>query len=292
MKEIDYLAPETLENTLEILSIRGEEARIIAGGTDLIPRIRSGLLKPSLLIDPRLLSLDYIRLDNNMIRIGACTTHTDILESGILAKHLPLLGETAREIAGPPVRNRGTIGGNLVNASPAADFAAPLLVFDAELVLKRRGSERTVPIDGFFSGPGKTIMTSDEIITEINVPLLPYGTGTKFIKLGKRKAMAISVVSVAVSITIDDNETISDARIALGSVAPTPIRTKSAEAFLLVNPPNNDIFAEAGEIAASESSPISDIRASDSYRKKMVSVLTKRALIEAWNHSKQGIKNE
>ena len=292
MKEIDYLTPESLEDTLEILSIRGDEARIIAGGTDLIPQMRSGLLKPSLLIDPRLLSLDYINLDNNIIRIGACTTHTDILESGILVKYLRLLGETASEIAGPPVRNRGTIGGNLVNASPAADFAAPLLVYDAQLVLKRWGSARVVPVDGFFTQPGKTIMKSDEIITEICVPLLPHGTGTKFIKLGKRKAMAISVVSVAVSITKDNNGAISIARIALGSVAPTPIRVKSAEAFLLVNPPNDDVFAEAGEIAASESSPISDIRASDSYRKRMVSVLTKRALIDAWNRIRQGIDNE
>lgn len=282
MKNSDYLTPETLEETLKTLRIRGEGARIIAGGTDLIPRIRSGLLKPSLLIDIRLLSLNYIKLERDLIRIGACVTQTDILESTLLSRHLPMLVETAREIAGPSVRNRGTIGGNLVNASPAADFASPLLVYDARVVLKRLGSERVIPLEDFFTQPGKTVTRSDEVLTDIIVPLLPPSTGTKFIKLGKRLAMAISVVSVAVRLTLE-KDVISISRIALGSVAPTPIRAKNAEAFLQGKIPNEKIFTEAAEIANSDSSPISDIRASENYRKKMVSVLTRRALMDAWS---------
>lgn len=282
MKNSDYLTPETLEETLKTLRIRGEEAQIIAGGTDLIPRIRPGLIKPSLLIDIRLLSLNYIKLERDVIRIGACATQTDILESTLLLRHLPMLVETAREIAGPPVRNRGTIGGNLVNASPAADFASPLLVYDARVVLKRLGSERVIPLKDFFTQPGKTVTRFDEVLTEILVPLLPPNTGTKFIKLGKRQAMAISVVSVAVRLTLE-KDVISISRIALGSVAPTPIRAKNAEAFLQGKIPNVKLFTEAAEIASSDSSPISDVRASENYRKKMVSVLTRRALMDAWS---------
>ncbi len=289
---MDYFAPETLEDTLKCLNTKGSTARLIAGGTDLIPRIRSGLAAPSLLIDPRLLSLDFIIVSDHMIRVGACTTHTQILESNLIAKYLPLLAESAREIAGPPVRNRGTIGGNLANASPAADLATPLLVYDAQVVLKCLASERVVPLDVFFTAPGKTILTAEEMMTEIRIPLLPESTGTKFLKLGKRKAMSISVVSVAARITLDGQGTISLARIALGSVAPTPVRATSAESGLANSRPNHQVFTQAGEIAASESSPISDIRGSASYRRAMVAVLTRRALSDAWVRAESDMAHE
>jgi carbon-monoxide dehydrogenase medium subunit len=244
--------------------------------------MRSRVIEPKLLVDLRLLNLDGIEKTADGIRIGASATHTDILESDLLAEHCPALCEAAADIAGPPIRNRGTVGGNLVNASPAADLAPPLLVYDAVVILAKAGSKREIPLVDFFTGPGQTVLAADELLTEIRIPAVPPNTTSKFIKLGKRKAMAVAVVSAAARLTIDQAGKISQARIALGSVAPTPIRARKAEASLEGQSPSSDLFTEAGQIAGSESSPISDIRASGSYRKKMVAVLTRRALEAAW----------
>jgi carbon-monoxide dehydrogenase medium subunit len=282
MNKPDYLAPTSLEEALETVGQQTEGVQIIAGGTDLVPRMRSRVIEPKLLVDLRLLNLDGIEKTAYGIRIGASATHTDILESDLLAEHCPALCEAAADIAGPPIRNRGTVGGNLVNASPAADLAPPLLVYDAVVILAKAGSNREIPLVDFFTGPGQTVLAADELLTEIRIPAVPPNTTSKFIKLGKRKAMAVAVVSAAARLTIDEAGKISQARIALGSVAPTPIRARKAEASLEGQSPSSDLFTEAGQIAGSESSPISDIRASGSYRKKMVAVLTRRALEAAW----------
>lgn len=282
MNKPDYLAPTSLEEALETVGQQTEGVQIIAGGTDLVPRMRSRVIEPKLLVDLRLLNLDGIEKTADGIRIGASATHTDILESDLLAEHCPALCEAAADIAGPPIRNRGTVGGNLVNASPAADLAPPLLVYDAVVILAKAGSKREIPLVDFFTGPGQTVLAADELLTEIRIPAVPPNTTSKFIKLGKRKAMAVAVVSAAARLTIDQAGKISQARIALGSVAPTPIRARKAEASLEGQSPSSDLFTEAGQIARSESSPISDIRASGSYRKKMVAVLTRRALEAAW----------
>ena len=282
MNKPDYLAPTSLEEALETVGQQTEGVQIIAGGTDLVPRMRSRVIEPKLLVDLRLLNLDGIEKTADGIRIGASATHTDILESDLLAEHCPALCEAAADIAGPPIRNRGTVGGNLVNASPAADLVPPLLVYDAVVILAKAGSNREIPLVDFFTGPGQTVLAADELLTEIRIPPVPPNTTSKFIKLGKRKAMAVAVVSAAARLTIDQAGKISQARIALGSVAPTPIRARKAEASLEGQSPSSDLFTEAGQIAGSESSPISDIRASGSYRKKMVAVLTRRALEAAW----------
>jgi len=282
MNKPDYLAPTSLEEALETVGQQTEGVQIIAGGTDLVPRMRSRVIEPKLLVDLRLLNLDGIEKTADGIRIGASATHTDILESDLLAEHCPALCEAAADIAGPPIRNRGTVGGNLVNASPAADLAPPLLVYDAVVILAKAGSKREIPLVDFFTGPGQTVLAADELLTEIRIPAVPPNTTSKFIKLGKRKAMAVAVVSAAARLTIDEAGKISQARIALGSVAPTPIRARKSEASLEGQSPSSDLFTEAGQIAGSESSPISDIRASGSYRKKMVAVLTRRALEAAW----------
>jgi carbon-monoxide dehydrogenase medium subunit len=282
MNKPNYLAPTTLEDALETLGQQSDGAHILAGGTDLVPRMRSRVVEPTLLIDLRLLNLDGIEMTTDGIRIGASATHTDILESDLLAKQCPALCEAAADIAGPPIRNRGTVGGNLVNASPAADLVPPLLVYDAMVVLEKTKSKREFPLVDFFTGPGETVLSQDEILTEIQIPAVPPRTAAKFIKLGKRKAMAVAVVSVSAGLTLDEAGNISQARIALGSVAPTPIRAQKAEATLQEQPPSIELFMEAGQIAKTESSPISDIRASGDYRKKMVAVLTRRALEAAW----------
>ncbi len=282
MKKPDYLAPKTLNDALKSLGEQPDGVKIIAGGTDMIPRMRSGMVEPSLLVDLRLLDLGGIEIIGDGIRIGASATHTDVLESELLAEHCSALVEAASDIAGPPIRNRGTVGGNLVNASPAADLAPPLLIYDAVAVIAKANAEREVPLAEFFSGPGKTVLAADEILTEIRLPVIRPNTASKFIKLGKRKAMAIAVISAAGRLTLDETGKITQARIALGSVAPIPLRAVKAEAVLEGQMPSEKLFAEAGKVASSEASPISDIRASGEYRKKMVAVLTRRVLAAAW----------
>jgi CO/xanthine dehydrogenase FAD-binding subunit len=277
-----YLAPGSLDDALEILGKHTTGVKIIAGGTDLIPRMRSGIIKPALLVDLRLLALDRIELKGDFVHIGAGVTHAAIVESGSLFIRYSSLVEAAKAIAGPPVRNRGTIGGNLVNASPAADLASPLLVYDAYLVLAKKSSKREVPLTEFFIGPGQTVLAPDEILTEIRIPKMPANSASKFIKLGKRNAMAISIVNVATRLTMDENGKISQARIALGSVFPTPMRAVNTECALEGEAPSLEIFTEAGHLASAESSPISDIRAGADYRKKMAAVLTRRALVATW----------
>lgn len=281
MNKPDYLAPQTLAEALEKLGKHPQGVHLIAGGTDLVPQMRSRSVEPALLVDLRLLGLEGIEMNEDGIRIGARATHTDILESDLLAEHCPALVESAADIAGPPIRNRGTVAGNLVNASPAADLAPPLLIYDAQAVLASTRAERLVPLEDFFTGPGETVLSPDEILTEIRLPPVAPNTSSKFIKLGKRKAMAIAVVSVAARLTLDESGNISQARIALGSVAPIPMRAPKAEAVVVGQSPSADLFSEAGQVASSESSPISDIRASGDYRQKMVAVLTRRALLAA-----------
>jgi len=288
MNKPEYLAPQSIDEALAALGRGSEGTRIIAGGTDLIPRMRARMVEPSTLVDLRLLGLDSIDIIGNRIHIGARTTHTGVLESEILAQHCPAIITAAQDIAGPPIRNRGTVGGNLVNASPAADLATPLLAHDAVAVLAKAGAEREVPLAEFFTGPGATVLDADELLKEIHIPTLSENTTSAFIKLGKRKAMAIAVVSVAARLTLDEVGKILEARIALGSVAPIPMRAVKAEAVLEGQEPSAEFFAEAGQVASAEASPISDLRASGDYRKKMVAVLTRRALAAAWQQFGEG----
>jgi CO/xanthine dehydrogenase FAD-binding subunit len=275
----EYIAPTSLNDALAALA--GSEGRYtpIAGGTDLLPRMRAGEVVPSALLDMRLLPLKHIGVENGQVAIGACVTHTAILESRALREVLPALAEACQAIAGPPVRNRGTLGGNLVNASPAGDTPLPLLVYDANLVLSRNGSERVVPLPSFFRGPGQTVLDQDELLTEVRVPVPPPGTAAFFTKLGKRHAMAIAVVSVATRLSLDRYGRVDRARIALGSVAPTPFRAIDAEAVLEGTFASEDQVEQAAKVASQEASPISDIRASADYRLRMVSVLVRRALV-------------
>lgn len=288
MNKPDYLAPKTLDEALAVLKENKGQIKIIAGGTDLVPRMRAGVFDPELLVDLRKLALDEIALEDDFVRIGAYATHSDILRSKLLAENFPALIEAATDVAGPPIRNRGTLGGNLVNASPAADLATPLIVYDALAVIADENGERDVPLSRFFTGPGKTVLLPDEILVAIKIQKTPPLTAAKFTKLGKRKAMAIAVVSAAVRITLKDDGVIETARIALGSVAPVPLRVLKAEEVLEGKEPDGELFTLAGKTASDETNPITDLRSTADYRKKMVSVLTRRALTEAW----EGLKVE
>lgn len=274
----DYCAPATLDEALIRLGQAEGDAQIIAGGTDLLPRIRAGSTNPRLLIDLRQLELTGIRQEDSFVYLGARVTHTQVLESEILSRQCPALVAACQKIGGPTIRNRGTLGGNLVNASPAADCAPPLMVYDADVLLVKDSGERWLPLGEFFVGPGQTALSGNEILKEIRLPLRPRRTAAAFLKLGKRQAMAIAVVSVTVCLTVNEWNRIDHVRIALGSVAPRPIRATAAENVLVGRPINDYLIAEAASIAATEASPITDLRASGDYRRRMVEVFVRRAL--------------
>jgi carbon-monoxide dehydrogenase medium subunit len=274
----EYIAPANLGDALRIKHERGAQARVIAGGTDLILRMRDKVLAPDLLIDLKNVSLDTISDSDNGIRLGACVTLSQILSEPVITGSYPALAGACREFAGPPIRNRGTLGGNLVNASPAADLVPPLLAYDANLVLASSSAVRELPLTGFFTGPGQPVMAPDEILTEVRLPSMPAPTASVFIKLGQRRSMAISIVNLAIRLTLDDASRVSAARIVLGAVAPTPIRAGASEALLTGQELSGELIALAAKKASRETSAITDVRASKEYREKMTRVLVRRAL--------------
>lgn len=277
----DYLAPTTLSRALQLKKQRGADARVIAGGTDLILKMRDKVFSPTMLIDLRRISLDSISLTNDVMRLGAYVTQSQLLASADILKMYPALCAACREFAGPPIRNRGTLGGNIVNASPGADLLPPLLAYDASVVLASSGTERELPLTEFFTGPGQTIMAPEEILTEIRMPVMPSRTASAFIKLGQRRSMAIALVSVAARLTLDEKGVISVARIVLGAVAPTPIRAHAAETVLTGGRLSDEMIAQAAHEAQDAAKPISDVRAHEPYRKDMTEVLVRRALVAA-----------
>jgi len=274
-----YAAPATIEDALRLKKKAGAGARIIAGGTDLILKMRDQVFSPTLLIDLQNVSLNTIARATDHVGIGASVTLSGLLNSDDINDLYPALVQACREFAGPPIRNRGTIGGNIVNASPAADLVPPLMVYDACVVLTSSGNARKVALADFFEGPGQTVLAPDEILTEVRLARMPADTSATFIKLGQRRSMAISMVSVATRLTLDDNGSISAARIVLGSVAPTPIHARTAEKTLEGNAPSDDLLRHAATVAGNEATPISDVRASEAYRSDMTEVLVRRALL-------------
>ena len=274
----NYIAPESLEELLAVLHDNYADAKLIAGGTDLIPQMRAGKLSPGILVDPSRLHLVDVNEAKGDIRLGAHLTHTRALSSPLLKREYSALVSACRQVGGPPVRNRGTLAGNLANASPAADSALPLLVYDAQVVAACFSGERMIPLDKFYLGPGRNCLALEEFIKEIRIPRTPPRTKEVFLKLGNRQAMAIAIASVAVRITVDEMSQVIKARIALGSVAPTPLRAYQAEAIIQSNQLNEETIVLAAQAAQQAASPISDLRASAGYRSKMVYVLTRRAL--------------
>ena len=279
----EYIAPTSLADALQLKQEHGADARVIAGGTDLILRMRDKVLSPALLIDLRRISLDSMSMTANTMHIGAYVTLEQLLTSADMASLFPAMPAACREFAGPPIRNRGTLGGNIVNASPAADLVPPLIAYDANIALSSIAGERVLPLVEFFVGPGQSVMEPDEILTEIRLPLMPAHSAAAFIKLGQRRSMAISQVNVAARLSIDESGAISVARIVLGSVAPTPYRVAAAEQILVGEEPSEQVFLAAASKAQEEITPISDVRASDSYRLQMTAVLVRRALFATWD---------
>ena len=278
----EYLAPHTVSEALQVLGKWKGKAKVIAGGTNVIPDVRAKAAEGQTLIDlSRVKSLSYIKEERKNIRIGALTTMSEIIASPVIQKHALLLRDAIWKIGNPLVRNRATIAGNLADASPAADSAVPLLVLEANVVIeKHRTKPREIAMDRFFLGPNKTVLKRDELVREI--VFLKPGPWARmaYSKFGLRNAMAISVVSVGVLLEIE-KEKCTRARVGLGAVAPTPVRAYGVEEMLAGQFITEELIHRCCQRVQDEIHPITDVRASLEYRRSMTSVLLGRLLREA-----------
>jgi carbon-monoxide dehydrogenase small subunit/xanthine dehydrogenase small subunit len=270
-----YYRPHTLEEALEILAQRAGEARPVAGGTDLLVKAKDGQQSRAALFDlTAVTELKGIQERDGHLWIGAGTTHAEMIGSPLVARHLPSLPQACAVIGGPQIRNRGTLGGNLANASPAADTVPPLYAADAVVELVSVSARRDVPVADFFTGPRQSILASDELIVGVRVPIRAGVRGC-FLRLGQRQAQAISKVSVAVGMTFRDGRP-DWVRVALGAVAPTVVRAPEAEKALLGG--GYDGLRRARETVKAEIQPIDDLRSTRVYRQEMAAVLLERAV--------------
>ena len=277
----EYHRPQNLAQAVDVLSRSENSARVIAGGTDILP-LRPGVKKidpVNHLVDISELGLDYLKKESDHICIGAATPINTLGASPLfLSRPYRALWEAAGAHSTATIRNRATVGGNLCTASPCGDLALPLLVLDAILVAAGPEGKRYIPLESFFKGANYTALNKEEVLLEIRIPLFSEKTGTSFLKLRRHQtAIDMAVVNVATSLTCKNNRC-EAAGIALGSVAPIPFRAKKAESVLAGAKLNKDILQKAAATAAEEAKPIDDVRATSAYRKKMVAVLVRRSL--------------
>lgn len=274
-----YLQPKNIQETIYLLAVHRERARIINGGTDLLLEIERGLRKPEVVIDiSRIPGMDEIHFEDNWIHLGPSVTHNQVVSSSLIRINAYPLARACWEVGAPQIRNRGTVAGNIITASPANDTITPLMALGARVTLisSLRG-ERTLPLSEFFLGVRKTAMAPDEVLTDISFPALKANERGTFIKLGLRRAQAISIVNVAVVLGFAGN-VVESARITLGAVSPTIISAPEAEQYIVGRSLDGDVIEDAARLAAQAARPIDDIRGSANYRHDMVRVLTTRAL--------------
>lgn len=280
---MDYFEPKTVSEALSLLAKHGAEAKIIAGGTDVMVDIKYKEEPGCLVNIKKIPGLDGIRENGGSLRIGALATIRDVETSAVVRDKLPVLWESSHQFASLQIRNTATIGGNICRASPSGETLTPLLVLEAKGKLAFSDGERTEPFTAFFQGPGKCSVGSKGLLTEIEVPYPAAGSRGVYLKHAVRGAMDIAMVGVAVLITPDaSKDSLQDVRIGLGAVAPTPLRATKTEALLRGKPLSGALLKEAAAMAASESSPISDQRSSAEYRRWIVEALTRRGLEQTW----------
>lgn len=280
LNTFEYLKPTSLGEALSVLDgLKEKKTQIMAGGTDLIPAMRSGAKNVDHVVDLASAGLDYVVFDQNQARIGAMVTFATLCTDPEVRLKLQAIAEGAQCVGAVQTRNLATLGGNLCSAVPSADGTPAVLALGASFRLQSKGNERLVPSEQFFLGPRRTVLQPGEMLTEIIIPLRDEFTAS-FLRQGRRKALTLSIVNVAAGLATD-GQNVSEARIVLGAVAPVPLRANKAEQFLLGKKAAPELFAEAAAIAATEISPISDLRASADYRRKISMVLVRRALENA-----------
>ena len=281
----DYMRATTADEVVRLLTEHRDRVRLMMGGTDLFVRMREGAIRPQIVVDVKHLpSIRDVLYDQQTgLTVGAAVTMNQAAGHPEVRAHYAVLAQAARSVASYQVRNRATLGGNLCNASPCADTAPATLVLEGRLVLHGPNGVRAVPVAGFFRGPGQTVMQRDELLTAVRLPIPPSGSAGEYLKLGRTQAGDLSLVGVAV-FGFPDATAPSGFRfrIALGSVAPMPLRAWAAEELLASSPPEDRTFDAAAEMAMESSTPIDDVRASSAYQKAMVRTLTLRALHKVW----------
>jgi CO/xanthine dehydrogenase FAD-binding subunit len=288
IRDFAYHKASTMQEALDFLEEHKEDNKIICGGQSLLILMRQGLIAPGNLIDIKnLKELSFIDFDPEKgLRIGATTTHRTVEKSSLVLEHFPLLVEMEENLASVQTRNWGTIGGNLAHADPTGDPGPVFMALNARVKAANKKRERMIPLEGFFVDYFETVLEEDELLLEVQVPLIPPRTSVAYDKFNIIRNDQ-GIVSVAASITAsEDKLTCQDARIILGAAAATPLRAKEAEKILIGQKIGEDVIEEAGQKASEESEPVRDIHASEEYRRLLVKVLTKRMVKKAWDRSR------
>jgi carbon-monoxide dehydrogenase medium subunit len=277
----EYHDPRTTDEALALLAEYGDEAKALAGGQSLVPLMNFRLARPARLVDLNLIAeLSYLRVEQGALCIGAMARQRELERAPLVAEGWPLLAEATRYIGHAQIRNRGTVGGSLAHADPAAELPAVMAALDAELVIQGRDSARTVRSEEFFLSYLTTALTPDELLVETRVPALPPRTGWAFVEVSRRHG-DFALVGVAALLTVDAGGTIGAARLAFTGAAPTPLRAARAEALLVGERPAEPLFREAGLVASADLEPEDDLHASADYRREVGGVLARRALVQA-----------
>ncbi|MCK5098044.1 MAG: xanthine dehydrogenase family protein subunit M [Desulfobacteraceae bacterium] len=288
LPKFDFHDPVSLKQALTLKNKYLENAKLLAGGTDLLVHLKMELITCDHIISlSKIKDLFQIKVEDTSVTIGACVTMSNLSTSDIIIDKFPALKSGADNLGNHLIRNRATIGGNVCNASPAGDTLPALMVYNSTVLLESINGKREVPMENFFKGPGKTEIQDNEILTGFRLPVPEKHSGAHYIQLGKRKSSEINVVNVASFVEYDpETKIIIKARITLGSVAATPVRSLKAEALLKGKIAEESLFNQAGETARKEDcKPIDDFRGTAEYRKAMIGVLTKRTLCTAFEQA-------
>lgn len=281
LPRFEYLNPRSLVDAVSLLDQHGPKAKVLAGGTDLIPQMRWGEIKPEYVLAlsqiEDLYEIEYVSTTG--LKLGALTKIGEIERSNICNEYYPILVQAASVLGATEIRNRATVGGNLCTAAPSADMAPALLALGARTIIATGKKERAVPLEEFFTGPKKTILKNNEILVRLEIPPVKPNSSGEYIKLGRRNAMEIALVSAAAQITLDGRkETCEEACLALGTAGPTPIRVKEAEGMLKGKKLDQKVIDLAAETASREASPRTSWRSTEEYRRDMIRVLIRRTI--------------
>ncbi|MDM8539999.1 FAD binding domain-containing protein [Desulfococcaceae bacterium HSG9] len=291
LPRFQYHEPTSLAEACQMIQEYGETAALLAGGTDLLVKMKNRELRPQNIVSlVELEEIKQISVTGRHTSIGACCTISQIADSEAIRSVFPALSSGAEHLGSPAVRNLGTIGGNVVTASPAADLPPALAAYGTKARLKQGEQERFLSLDQIFRGPGATHIRKDEILADLHLKKPPKCSGAGFFKLGHRNALQCSIINGACYIALDPQTgKIEKARIILGAVAPTLVRASSAEKLLMGEKPGKELFLEAGMAAVGDCNPIDDLRGSAEYRRDMIQVLTSRTLHTSLNEIRKSI---
>lgn len=284
MREFMFAAPQSLQEAVELLVRANGEARPLAGGTDLIAQMKENRRNPGVIVDiKKIPDLNELSWDaQSGLRIGAAVSCSHINAYAPVRERYPALAEACALVGSVHIQNRAALGGNFCNAAPSADAVPPVLSYGGKLLIAGANGRREIAAEDFFVGPGQTVLGKDELLVHIIIPTPPSLSGAAYLRFIPREEMDIAIVGVGAFVQLSADRTrCEQARLTLAAVAPTPLRTREAEAFLIGKPLDQETIAHAGELAAKAAKPISDVRSSAAYRIEMVKVLTRRTLQKA-----------